>query len=110
MFDAKSVFVFTGFDPEDTMMELMEKDVDVEDVTEENGFTVVYGTPQAFHEIKEALDEMGVEDYEVAEQTMIAQNEVSLEEETQEQFEKLIEALDDLEDVSNIYHNVNLGE
>ncbi|MEZ2458059.1 YebC/PmpR family DNA-binding transcriptional regulator [Salinicoccus roseus] len=110
MFDAKSVFVFTGFDPEDTMMELMEKDVDVEDVTEENGFTVVYGSPQAFHEIKEALDEVGVEDYEVAEQTMIAQNEVSLEEETQEQFEKLIEALDDLEDVSNIYHNVNLGE
>lgn len=51
-----------------------------------------------------------MEDYEVAEQTMIAQNEVSLEEETQEQFEKLIEALDDLEDVSNIYHNVNLGE
>lgn len=109
MFDSKSVFVFTGFNPEDTMMDLMEKDMDIEDVTEENGYTVVYGAPQAFHEIKQALDEMGVDDYEVAEQTMVAQNEVSLGSEGEVQFEKLVDALEDLEDVSNVYHNVNLG-
>ncbi|WP_411843434.1 YebC/PmpR family DNA-binding transcriptional regulator [Salinicoccus sp. HZC-1] len=109
MFDSRAVFVFKGFDSEETMMYLMENDVDVEDVTEENEFTVVYANAQAFHEVKRALDEMGVDDYEVAEHTMIAQNEVNLSDDSLEQFEKLFEALDDLEDVSNIHHNVNLG-
>ncbi|HIV82335.1 MAG TPA: YebC/PmpR family DNA-binding transcriptional regulator, partial [Candidatus Salinicoccus merdavium] len=36
------------------------------------------------------------------------QNEVALDSDDREQFEKLIDALDDLEDVSNVYHNVNL--
>ena len=41
---------------------------------------------------------------------MIAQNEVSLQEEDLEQFEKLVDVLEDLEDVSNVFHNVNLGD
>lgn len=109
MFDAVSVFVFNGFDSEEVLLHLMENEVDVNDVTVENEFTVVYGDPQSFHDIKSALDEMGVGEYEVAEQTMIARNEVTLEEEAQEQFEVLVDALEDLEDVSNVHHNVNLG-
>lgn len=109
MFDAVSVFVFNGFDSEEVLLHLMENEVDVNDVTVENEFTVVYGDQQSFHDIKSALDEMGVGDYEVAEQTMIARNEVTLEEEAQEQFEVLVDALEDLEDVSNVHHNVNLG-
>ncbi|SOC44530.1 YebC/PmpR family DNA-binding transcriptional regulator [Salinicoccus kekensis] len=108
MFDPVSVFVFSDFDSEAVLMQLMENDVDVNDVTVENDFTVVYGDPQSFHEIKSALDEMGVSEYEVAEQSMIAQNEVSLDGEAREQFEVLIDALENLEDVSNVYHNVNL--
>ena len=109
MFDAVSVFVFNGFDSEEVLLHLMENEVDVNDVTVENEFSVVYGDQQSFHDIKSALDEMGVGDYEVAEQTMIARNEVMLEEEAQEQFEVLVDALEDLEDVSNVHHNVNLG-
>src|SRR5690625_7994527 len=59
MFESRAVFVFEGFDSEETMMYLMENDVDVEDVTEENGYTVVYANAQAFHEVKRALDEIG---------------------------------------------------
>jgi YebC/PmpR family DNA-binding regulatory protein len=110
MFDAAAIFVFEGFDSEETLMYLMENDIDVNDVTEENDYTVVYGDPQAFHEIKGALDEMGVQDYEVAEQSMIAQNEVTLSDEDRETFDHLIDVLEDLEDVSNVYHNVNLED
>ncbi|WP_020006988.1 YebC/PmpR family DNA-binding transcriptional regulator [Salinicoccus albus] len=109
MFDPKAVFVFNGFDAEETMLYLMENDVDVDDVTEENGFTVVYAGARRFHDVKPSLDEMGVDDYEVAETSMIAQSEASLDEASLEQFEKLIEALEDLEDVSDVHHNVNLG-
>lgn len=109
MFDSVSVFVFEGFEEEEVLMHLMEKEVDVKDVTLENEMTVVYGEPHAFNDIKNALDELGVEDYKVAELAMIAQNEVNLEDEDQEKFEHLIDVLEDLEDVSNVFHNVNLG-
>lgn len=110
MFDAVSVFVFSGFDADTIMMELLERDVDVKDVTEENDYTIVYGEPTDYNEIKTALDEIGIEDYEVAELSMVAQNEVELNDEDLAQFEKLIDALEDLEDVQTIHHNVNLSE
>lgn len=110
MFDSVSVFVFTGFDDETVLMHLMEDEVDVKDVTLENGMTVVYGEPQAFNDIKTSLDALGIEEFEVAEHAMIAQNEVTLQDEDLEQFEKLIDVLEDLEDVSNVFHNVNLSE
>ncbi|MEC2217125.1 YebC/PmpR family DNA-binding transcriptional regulator, partial [Bacillus velezensis] len=46
----------------------------------------------------------------VAELTMLAQNEVELPEDAKAQFEKLIDVLEDLEDVQQVYHNVDLGE
>lgn len=110
MFDSVSVFVFKGYDEDTVLMHLMEREVDVKDVTEENGMTVVYGEPQDYNTIKTSLDELGIEDFEVAEHSMIAQNEVTLQEENLEQFEKLVDVLEDLEDVSNVFHNVNLGE
>lgn len=110
MFDSVSVFVFTGFDDETVLMHLMEDEVDVKDVTLENGMTVVYGEPQAFNDIKTSLDALGIEAFEVAEHAMIAQNEVTLQGDDLEQFEKLIDVLEDLEDVSNVFHNVNLNE
>ena len=39
---------------------------------------------------------------------MLPQTEVQLDEESQAQFEKMIDALDELEDVQQIYHNVDL--
>ena len=110
MFDSVSVFVFTGFDDETVLMHLMEAEVDVKDVALENDMTVVYGEAQAFNDIKTSLDELGVEEFEVAEHAMIAQNEVTLQDEDLEQFEKLIDVLEDLEDVSNVFHNVNLSQ
>src|SRR5699024_4316663 len=102
MFDSVSVFVFTGFDSEEVLVYLMENDVDVNDVTTENDFTVVYGDTQSLHEIKSALDGMGADEYEVAEQCMLEQNEGTLESDERGEFEKLIDVLDGLEYVSNV--------
>jgi transcriptional/translational regulatory protein YebC/TACO1 len=41
---------------------------------------------------------------------MLAQNDVILSEEDHTQFEKLIDALEDLEDVQQVYHNVDFAE
>ena len=49
-----------------------------------------------------------IEEFEVAEISMIPQNEVTLSEEDKVKFERMLEMLDDCEDVQQVYHNVNL--
>ncbi len=56
------------------------------------------------------LKVLGVEEFTVAELTMLAQSDVTLPEDAQAQFEKMVDALEDLEDVQQVYHNVDLGE
>lgn len=106
MFDARSVFVFTGYEADDVLMHLVENEVEVLDVEDDGEAVIVYGETSMFNVLKTALEEMGVEDFEVAELTMLPQTEIALTGEDGETFDKLINALDDLEDVSNIYHNV----
>ena len=63
---------------------------------------------KTFHEIQEALKAAGIEEFEVAEISMIPQNEVTLSEEDKAKFERMLEMLDDCEDVQQVYHNVDL--
>ena len=110
MFDNTALFGFAGDDADEILEYLMEKDIDVRDVEEEEGQIIVHGEPEDFHAIQEALKEKGIEEFSVAEMQMIPQNEVELTGEDLEKFEKMIDVLDDLEDVQQIYHNVDLGE
>jgi transcriptional/translational regulatory protein YebC/TACO1 len=48
-----------------------------------------------------------VSEFTVAEQTMLAQNFVTLPADAQKWFDKIIDTLDDLEDVQQVYHNVD---
>lgn len=106
MFDNTAIFGFAGSDADEVLEYLMEKDIDVRDVTEEDGQIIVYGEPTDFNVIQEALKENGVEEFSVAEIQMLPQNEVTLTGDDLEKFEKMIDALEDLEDVQQVFHNV----
>ncbi|MFS0655837.1 YebC/PmpR family DNA-binding transcriptional regulator [Bacillus sp. 179-C3.3 HS] len=110
MFDQIAVIGVEGKSEEETLELLMEADIDVRDIMEEDQAVIVYAEPDQFHQVQEAFKQAGVEEFTVAEITMLPQNEVSLDEESQAQFEKLIDVLEDLEDVQQVYHNVDLGE
>jgi len=110
MFDATAVIGLEGKSADEVLEILMEADVDVRDVLEEDDAVIVYAEPDQFYAVQETLKQAGVAEFTVAEITMLAQNEVSLSEDAQAQFEKLIDALDDLEDVQQVYHNVDFGE
>lgn len=110
MFDNTSLFGFTGQDADEILEYLMEQDIDVRDVTAEEDQVFVYGEPEDFHAIQEALKAKGIEEFSIAEMQMIPQNEVTLGEEDLATFEKMIDALDELEDVQNIFHNVSLED
>ena len=110
MFDATAVIGLEGKTGDEILEILMEADVDVRDVIEEDDTTIIYAEPDQFHAVQSALKEVGITELTVAELTMLAQSEVTLPETGRAQFEKLIDTLDDLEDVRQVYHNVDLGE
>ncbi|MGI8348498.1 YebC/PmpR family DNA-binding transcriptional regulator [Niallia circulans] len=110
MFDATAVIGVEGKTEEEALELLMEADVDVRDIMEEEDSVIVYAEPDQFHAVQEAFKQAGVTEFTVAELTMLAQNDVTLDPEAQAQFEKMIDAIEDLDDVQQVYHNVDLGE
>jgi YebC/PmpR family DNA-binding regulatory protein len=110
MFDATAVIGLEGKTADEVLEILMEADVDVRDILEEDESVIVYAEPEQFHAVQEAFKNVGITEFTVAELTMLAQNEVTLPEDAQAKFEKMIDVLEDLEDVQRIYHNVDLGE
>ena len=108
MFDATAVIGVNQMSADDVLELMMEHDLDVRDVIEEEETVIVYAEPEAFHAVQTAFKSAGVEEFAVAELTMLPQNEVSLDDDSKEQFEKLIDVLEDLEDVRQVYHNVDL--
>ena len=107
MFDKKGVIVFDGNDVDSVFEQLLEADVDVEDVEAEDGVVTVYTAPTDLHKGIEALRANGIEEFKVTELEMIPQSEVTLEGEDLEVFEKLVDVLEDDEDVQKVYHNVS---
>ncbi|MEW9697581.1 YebC/PmpR family DNA-binding transcriptional regulator [Paenibacillus sp. SI8] len=106
MFDATAVIGIEDKNSDEIMEILLEGDVDIRDIVEEDEIVMVYADPDQFHVVQESLQKAGITEFSVAELTMLAQNYVTLPEDAQAQFDKLIDALDDLEDVQQVYHNV----
>lgn len=109
MFDATAVFGIEGKNSEEVLELLMEADVDVRDIIDEEESVIVYAEPDQFHAVQQAFKDAGITEFTVAELTMLAQNDLALPADAQEQFEKMIDALEDLEDVQQVYHNVDIG-
>ncbi|HWI47208.1 MAG TPA: YebC/PmpR family DNA-binding transcriptional regulator [Rummeliibacillus sp.] len=108
MFDATAVFALEGKSADEVLELLIEADVDVRDVFEEGESTIIYAEPDQFNAVQEALKAQGITEYGVAELTMLPQTEVQLDGEDLEKFERLIDLLEELEDVQHVYHNVEL--
>jgi DNA-binding regulatory protein, YebC/PmpR family len=106
MFDATAVFGITGKSADEVIEILLEADVDVRDVVEEDDSVIVYAEPEQFHAVQEALRNAGITEFSVAELTMLPQNYITLPADAQAQFDKLIDALEELDDVQRVYHNV----
>jgi YebC/PmpR family DNA-binding regulatory protein len=78
-------------------------------VTGEDGSIEVLCAPAAFEVVRAALGAAGLEP-ELAEVTMRAENPVELAGDDAERMRKLLDALEDLDDVQAVYHNAELPE
>ncbi len=83
-------------------------DVDVKEINLDDGEAEVVVAPGDLDKAKAALKDLGVEDYEYCQSTLLANEKIELEEEDKRKFNDLLADLDDCEDVQAVYHNVNL--
>ncbi len=107
MFNHVAVFEF-AHDDEDSVLELlMEADIDVTDVESEEGVVTVFTPPNEYFKTLKSLND-GIEGLElkVDEISFIPQNYVEMSEEDLEALDKFMDALNNLDDVQEIYHNV----
>jgi len=99
--------VFAPGADEDKIMEVA-LDAGAEDViTDEEGAVEVLTPPSEFEAVRNALEAAGFKP-EVAEVTMRPENTVDLDEEGAAKMQKLLDALEDLDDVQDVYHNAAL--
>lgn len=107
MFDHSAIFVFKHDDEEAVLEALMEADVDVSDIENEGGTLTVFATHTEYFKAKVALqDGCGVTDFDVDEIQFIPHAFTTIEGDDVEQFEKFMAILDELDDVQQVYHNV----
>lgn len=90
MFDHTATFGVEGKSADDVLETLMEQDVDVRDVIEEDGLTIVYAEPDQFAQVQEALRQSGVEDFKIAEFEMLPQTDIELSADDQATLENLL--------------------
>lgn len=97
------------YDDEEAMMDcLISKDIDLKEIEIEDGYMTITVDPTQLDDAKEAVEELipGVK-FEVLENKMVPNETVSLEGEDLDLFKRLVTLLDDVDDVQNVYHNVD---
>jgi len=102
-------FVFAPGTSEDKVMEVA-LEAGAEDViTDDDGAIEVLCAPPDFEAAKQALEAAGLT-AEVAEVTMRAENTIELAGEDAQRMQKLLDVIEDLDDVQDVYHNAEMNQ
>ena len=112
MFDHKGQIIIAkedcDIDADDLMM--MALDAGAEDFSDEDDSYEIITAPEDFSQVRESLEKEGIKMAE-AELTMIPQNYVDIDDpEVVKKFTRIIDMLEEDDDVQAVYHNANLPE
>lgn len=89
---------------------LLDAGINIIDFEDENNYVLLSVNPTEYNNLKQEIEKIipNVE-YDIDEIGMFAKNKVTLAGEDLELFNRLYSLLDEIEDVTDIYHNVNLN-
>ncbi len=108
MFNRKGVIIIekesTSMSEDDLM--LLALDCGAEDFSAEDEYYEITTSPEDFSSVREALEGKGLT-FAEADVQMVPTTYVDLDEKDSEKMERLLERLDELDDVSEIFHNWN---
>jgi YebC/PmpR family DNA-binding regulatory protein len=108
MFNKIGSLVFHEVNDEEVLLDAA-LEAGADDVITEDDVTEVLTDPSSFTAVKDALTAAG-HTPEEAEITFRADNDSELDQKSAETFIKLVDALEDLDDVQNVYHNGQISD
>lgn len=107
LFERKGLIILDKEYNEDKLMEdVLELDI-LDFIPTLEGYEI-YTLPNDFIKVKDALTAKGYDNYIMSEVTFLPNNYVTLDDEVKEKALSLIEQLEDLDDVQNVYHNLDI--
>jgi YebC/PmpR family DNA-binding regulatory protein len=101
--------VFAPGTSEDKVMEVALEAGAEDVVTDDDGAIEVLAAPTDFEAVKDALEAAGLK-ADLAEVTMRAENTIDLAGDDAARMQKLLDVLEDLDDVQEVFHNAVLGD
>ena len=109
MFQEKGEIVIEKEDRDEDEMMMLALDAGAEDFAAEDEVFVVTTTPEDFGTVREALEAEGIEFLEAAVK-MVPDTYTAINEDDAKKFQKMLDLLDDDDDVQGIYHNAEFPE
>ena len=109
MFQERGEIVIEKGDLDEEEVMMMALDAGAEDFQAEDEVFVVYTEPDSFGEVREALEGNGLEFLEAGVK-MIPDTTSELNEEDAKKFQKMLDLLEDDDDVQEVYHNAEFPE
>ena len=113
LFDHKCMFTFKkkdGMDMEEFILDMIDFDIDEDyEEDEEEGTITIYGDPKSYAAIQKHLEEGGFEDVG-GEFTYIANDLKDVEPAHRETIDKMVERLEEFDDVQTVYTNMKPEE
>ncbi|WP_412499155.1 YebC/PmpR family DNA-binding transcriptional regulator [Shewanella indica] len=109
LFTKQGVISYEEGVDEDAIMEAALEAGAEDVVSNDDGSVDVYTAPADFGAVKDALDAIGVEAVN-AEVTMVPSTKADLDEDTAAKFLRLIDTLEDHDDVQEVYHNAEIAD
>ena len=110
LFDNKGILILenTPAVDEEKLIDMC-LEAEAEDVINDGDVYQIVTAPSDFNKVKENLEGQGLV-FLSTEVTMVPQNYVDLDESQLSTFTKMVDTLEALDDVQNVYHNVNMPE
>lgn len=109
-YDNLAVVTFKCSNPDDILMSLLDEGIDVNDEEVNDDTLTISVNPQEQYKLHQALEKLVPNiEYLIDEIGMYPKDKVVLTGEDLESFQRLLTLLDDVEDVKEVYHNVELG-
>ena len=109
MFQEKGEIVIEKEDRDEDEMMMLALDAGAEDFAAEEEVFVVTTTPEDFGTVREALEAEEIEFLEAAVK-MVPDTYTAINEDDAKKFQKMLDLLDDDEDVTDVYHNAEFPE
>ena len=109
MFDRKGLITVNAADTTEDDLMLIALDAGAEDILSEEDTFEVYTDPSSFDDVRKAIEEAGITPLS-ADLTMKPQTMIKLEGNEAEQMIRLMDRLEDLDDVQKVYANFDISE